>query len=106
MTGGFATVSIDLSHSAVALNVPVSSLIFTHDGLRVATVGTDNRAVLKAVTISRDLGKEIEIGSGLTAEDRVIENPPDGIASGDQVRVSGTSGVLRKLLRRGEVRRG
>ncbi len=97
MTGGFATVSIDLAHPVVALNVPVSSLIFTQDGLRVATVGTDNRVVLKTVTISRDLGKEIEIGSGLTAEDRVIENPPDGIASGDQVRVSRTSGASGKV---------
>ncbi len=35
MTGGFATVSIDLSYPAVALNVPVSSLIFTHEGMRV-----------------------------------------------------------------------
>jgi RND family efflux transporter MFP subunit len=97
MTGGFATVSIDLSHPAVALNVPVSALIFTHEGLRVATVGTDNRVVLKSVTISRDLGKEIEIGSGLTAADQVIENPPDGIASGDQVRVSRASGGSGKV---------
>jgi hypothetical protein len=59
----------------------------------VATVGADGRVVLKPVTISRDLGNEVEIASGLTADDRVIGNPPDGIASGDQVRIAGAPGM-------------
>ena len=54
--------------------------------------GADDRVVLKQVTIARDLGREVEIGSGLTAEDRIIESPPDGIASGDQVRIAGKPG--------------
>jgi hypothetical protein len=41
------------------------------------------------VTIARDLGKEIEIASGLGTEDRVITAPPDGLADGDLVRVVG-----------------
>ncbi len=77
----------------INVDVPASALIFDKSGLRVATVGPDGRVVLKPVTISRDLGKEIEIGSGLTAEDRVITTPPDGIASGDQVRVAGIPGA-------------
>jgi multidrug efflux pump subunit AcrA (membrane-fusion protein) len=76
-----------------AINVPASALIFDQSGLRVATVGADDRIVLKAVTISRDLGNEIEIASGLSADDRVIAAPPDGIASGDQVRVAGAPGM-------------
>jgi hypothetical protein len=61
--------------------------------LSVATVGSDDRVVLKQVTISRDLGKVIEVASGLTADDRVIESPPDGIASGDRVRIAGPSTI-------------
>ncbi len=72
--------------------MPASALIFDRSGLHVATVGNDNRVVLKAVLIARDLGKVVEIGSGLAADDRVIENPPDGIASGDQVRIAGAPG--------------
>jgi hypothetical protein len=49
--------------------------------------------VLKPVTISRDLGREVEIASGLAADDRIVANPPDGIASGDQVRVAGSPGA-------------
>jgi membrane fusion protein, multidrug efflux system len=71
--------------------VPASALIFDQSGSRVATVGSDARVVLKPVTIARDLGKEVDIASGLTAEDRVIESPPDGIASGDQVRIAGAA---------------
>ena len=43
---------------------------------------------LKPVTIARDLGRVVEIGSGLAASDRVIESPPDGIVGGAQVRVA------------------
>jgi hypothetical protein len=42
---------------------------------------------LKPITISRDLGQVVEIGSGLAPDDRVIESPPDGLADGDPVRV-------------------
>jgi hypothetical protein len=44
--------------------------------------------LLKTVTIARDLGKIIELGSGLAADDKVIESPPDGISNGDLVRVA------------------
>ena len=89
MTGAFANVQLELAHPAIAINVPASALIFGQDGLRVATVGPDDRVVLKPITIARDLGKVVEVGAGLAAEDRVIENPPDGITSGDVVRVAG-----------------
>jgi RND family efflux transporter MFP subunit len=89
MTGDFATVSFDLPHSEVVLSVPASALIFNQNGLRVATVDGRGLVALKSVTISQDLGKEVQIGSGLTAEDRVIDSPPDGLAAGDKVRVAG-----------------
>jgi RND family efflux transporter MFP subunit len=91
MTGSFANVHFELDAPDTAINVPASALIFDQSGLRIATVGADGRVVLKSVTISRDLGKEVEIASGLTAEDRVIANPPDGIVSGDMVRIAGSA---------------
>ncbi len=44
------------------------------------------------MTIARDLGRDIELASGLSVEDRVIVAPPDGIADGDPVRVAGAKG--------------
>ena len=44
-----------------------------------------------ALPISRDLGREIEIGSGLSATDRMITTPPDGVAEGDVLYVIDTA---------------
>ena len=44
--------------------------------------------MVKTIVIARDLGKTIELNLGLNADDRVIENPSDGIADGDQVSVA------------------
>ena len=93
MTGDFTNVTFDLPHPEIAINVPASALIFNQSGLHVATVGSDGRIILKQVTISRDLGSEVEIGSGISADDRVVANPPDGITTGDKVRIAGAPGT-------------
>jgi RND family efflux transporter MFP subunit len=93
MTGAFADVQLELAHPEIAINVPASALIVGQSGLHVATVGRDDRVVLKQIAIARDLGTVVEVASGLTADDRVIESPPDGIASGDVVRVAVTPGT-------------
>jgi RND family efflux transporter MFP subunit len=90
LPGAFANVSFDLPHNIVVLSVPASALMFDKSGLRVATVGPGNKVMLKTVTIMRDLGKIIELDSGLSPDDRVIESPPDGIANGDSVRIANT----------------
>ncbi len=89
MPGGYANVRLTLQSDTVPLHIPASALIFNQSGLRVATVGPDDKILFKAVTIARDLGREIEIASGLAADDRIIVAPPDGIADGDQVRIAG-----------------
>ena len=88
MPGSYATVRFNLRGAASALSVPASALIFDQGGLRVATVAADNSVVLKPISVARDLGKVIEVSTGLAANDRVIESPPDGLAPGDQVRVA------------------
>jgi RND family efflux transporter MFP subunit len=93
MTGDFTNVTFDLAHPAIVVNVPASALIFNKNGLHVATVGGDGRIVLKEVTIARDLGNEVELNSGIGADDRVVVNPPDGISTGDKVRIAGAAGA-------------
>ena len=93
LPGGFAKVSFDLERKVGGFSIPPSALIFGQAGLRVATVGADNKVLLKPVSISRDLGAVIELAAGLAAEDRVIESPPDGITNGDLVRVAAAKPV-------------
>src|SRR6202021_1637993 len=92
MPGGYANVRMSLARDTVPLHIPASALIFNQNGLRVATVGPDDKVLFKTVTIARDLGKDIELASGISPDDRIIIAPPDGIAAGDRVRVAGAKG--------------
>jgi RND family efflux transporter MFP subunit len=94
MTGGFANLRLEMPNPESTMSVPASALIFGQSGVRVATVGADNRVTLKQITIARDLGREVEVGAGLAADDRIIANPPDGIETGDDVRVAGDHGTV------------
>jgi membrane fusion protein, multidrug efflux system len=91
LPGGYANVKMSLVRDALPLHIPASALIFNQNGLRVATVGVDDKVLFKTVTITRDLGRDIELASGISADDRIITAPPDGLADGDQVRVVGGS---------------
>lgn len=91
MPGAFANTRIELPSSTQSLAIPSGALIFDKKGLRVATVDADGKVILKPITIMRDLGQIVEIGSGLTAQDRVIDSPPDGLSNGDVVRVVDTA---------------
>jgi RND family efflux transporter MFP subunit len=88
LPGAFANVRFDLRPAAANLSVPASALIFDSSGVRVAVLRSDNRVALKPVTIARDLGGVIEISSGVTANDRIVDSPPDGIGNGDLVRIA------------------
>jgi RND family efflux transporter MFP subunit len=105
MPGGYANVRMSLQRDTVPLHIPASALIFNQSGLRVATVGSDDKVLFKAVTIARDLGRDIELASGISADDRVIVAPPDGIADGDQVSVAGAKpGKTQKVSEKLDVK--
>ena len=87
MPGAFANTRIELPANAQALSIPAGALIFGQKGLRVAVLDGADKIKLKNITISRDLGQVVEIGTGLSRDDRVIDSPPDGLSDGDQVRV-------------------
>jgi RND family efflux transporter MFP subunit len=90
MPGDYASIHLQAAPAANVLSVPSSALIFDAKGLSIATVGGDDKVVVKPVAIVRDLGTVIEIASGIGSSDRVIQNPPDGIASGELVHVIGS----------------
>lgn len=88
LPGGFANVNLLFNDAVARLSIPASALIFDQNGLKVATVGQDRKVSLKTITIARDLGKKLEVQSGLASTDMVIENPPDGLNDGDQVNIA------------------
>lgn len=86
--GAFANVRFDLPGGAGTLSVPPGSLIYGKAGVQVATVDARNRVLLKPVSVGRDLGSVVEIASGIAPNERVIDSPPDGMATGDEVKVA------------------
>ena len=87
LPGAYTEVHLKVASGSPAFILPVSALIFRAQGLQVATVETGNHALLKKVILGRDLGNEVEISSGVSAEDSVIEIPPDSLVTGETVRV-------------------
>ncbi|MBX7201303.1 MAG: efflux RND transporter periplasmic adaptor subunit [Rhodospirillaceae bacterium] len=88
--GGYAQVSLEIPKTAAAgaVRIPASALLFRREGISVAVVGADGVVAIRPITIGQDDGAEVEVASGLTREDRVIDSPMDAIATGDKVRIS------------------
>jgi len=72
--------------------LPASALMFRQKGEAVATVAANNRVAIKYITVAQDLGPTVQIASGLSPADRVIDNPPDSIADNDPVRIAAPAG--------------
>jgi len=65
--------------------VPASALIFRHEGLRLGTVVDGNTAHLVPIVIGQDDGATVQVVSGLKADDKVIQDPPDSLIEGEKV---------------------
>jgi RND family efflux transporter MFP subunit len=88
MPGDYASIHLQIAGVPNVLSVPSSALIFNAKGLSIATVNADDRVLIKPVSINRDLGAVVELASGLEPNDRVIQNPPDGIETGAPVHLA------------------
>lgn len=86
LTGSYAEVHLAVPTRASTLLLPVNTLMFRSEGLRVATV-KDGKAMLTTVTPGHDFGDQIEIIAGLKADDQVIVNPPDSLVSGQAIQI-------------------
>jgi RND family efflux transporter MFP subunit len=86
LTGSYAEVHLTVPAQASTYLLPVNTLIFRSEGLRVGIV-KEGKVVLSAVTPGHDFGNEIEIVAGLKTDDQVIVNPPDSIVSGQEVQI-------------------
>jgi len=97
LSGSYAEVHLKLPGLASSLLLPVDTLLFRSEGLQVAVV-KDGKVLLTQVTPGHDFGNQIEILSGLSGNESVIQNPPDSVLSGQQVQIakaaspSGTGG--------------
>ena len=90
MPGSLAQVHFKTPPAGQTFVVPVAALIFRREGLRVATVVNSSNgpvAHLVPVIIGQDDGASVQIVTGISAGDKVIQDPPDSIIEGEKVHV-------------------
>ena len=86
--GSYCNVHFQIPTDANLVKVPSTALITGNQGTQVATLDANNKVVLKNVQLGRDLGDSVEVIAGLSASDRIIDSPPETLASGDTVRLA------------------
>jgi len=87
LPGAYAQVHFDVPLNGGRLSVPSSAMLFRSEGPSVAVVGPGDRVQLRPIVIGRDFGTSLEILQGVRANDRVVENPPDSLETGQIVHV-------------------
>lgn len=72
---------------APSLRIPAEA-VAERDGATIAfTVDTEGRVQQQALEVGDTVGAQREVNSGLSAGDRVVLDPPPGLADGDRVQV-------------------
>jgi RND family efflux transporter MFP subunit len=87
LSGAYAEVHFNLPAVSASYILPVNTLLFRSEGLRVAAVD-NGHAELKPITIGHDFGSEVEVVAGLNGNESIVVNPPDSLVSGQAVRVT------------------
>jgi RND family efflux transporter MFP subunit len=90
LPGGYTEVHLKLPTQNGAVQLPVNTILFRSEGLRVGTLDANNKVILKPIKITRDFGNTVEISSGIEPGEKIIVNPSDSLFNGQQVRVVST----------------
>lgn len=85
--GMYGTVQLTLRGGQPPWILPATSLLSAKDGTKVALVEPSGKVRFARVEVERDLGAEVEIGTGLSEGDRVVVSPVPGLSEGSEVRV-------------------
>jgi RND family efflux transporter MFP subunit len=87
LPGSLAQVHFKTPSAGPTFIVPAAALIFRREGMRLGTVLNGNVAHLVQVVIGEDDGATVQIISGLSGGDKVIQDPPDSLIEGEKVSV-------------------
>jgi RND family efflux transporter MFP subunit len=88
LPGSLAQVHFKTPSAGPTLIVPAATLIFRKEGLCVGVVVNGNTAHLVPVVIGEDDGANVQIVTGLSIGDHVIQDPPDSLIEGEKVQIA------------------
>jgi RND family efflux transporter MFP subunit len=83
--GVYCIVELNIPVKTPSLIVPADATIFNQNGLQVAVV-EDGTVHIRKVSVTRDLGTQVEVDDGVRQGDQVIVNPPVTLVEGSKVR--------------------
>lgn len=90
--GSYAEVRFHLEAKRQVLHIPATALFFGPRGTEVALLTPDSKVKLSKVLLGRNLGREVEVLSGLSSDAAVIDSPPESLITGEVVRVARKNG--------------
>jgi len=99
LPGSLAQVHFKAPPASQAFVVPAAALIFHREGARVAVAVTGSQGTvvhLLPVTISEDDGASVQIVTGISLGDQVIQDPPDSLIDGEKVTVVAPGGLAKR----------
>ncbi|WHZ22632.1 MAG: putative Co/Zn/Cd efflux system membrane fusion protein [Nitrospira sp.] len=86
--GSYAQVTITAPVDRQSYTVPLTALVFQEHNTQVVVLTEDDRVHFKRITVSKLMDQTIEVAEGLSANDRVLNNPSNALLEGDQVHVA------------------
>lgn len=84
--GTYVEVTFQVPSDPKILTMPEQALIFRAAGTQVAVVDDRDRVHLRNVSLGQNLGQMIEVTSGLSPDDKLVNNPPAGLIEGQVVQ--------------------
>ena len=92
--GTYCTVELNIPRKTPSFLVPADATIFNQNGMQVAVV-KDGTAHIHRVSVTRDLGTQVEVDDGVEEGDLVIINPPIALSEGSKARARAQPAVPR-----------
>lgn len=89
--GIYCTIELHIPRKTPSYRVSADAVIFNDAGLQVAVV-QDGVVHLRKIGVVRDLGRQVDVDTGVKPGDQVILNPSVDLAEGSRVR-TGPQGV-------------
>jgi len=87
LAGAFIQTTLDIPIDGAGVMIPAMTMLFQSGEPAVALVNPDGKVEIRKVTITHDFGTRLQIADGLSESDRLIINPPPGLAAGTHVTV-------------------
>ena len=104
--GQFVNVRIVLTIEPNAVVVPEVAVQPGQQGSFVYLIDADSKVRVQPVTVSRQIGNEVVIASGVKAGDQVITEIPQALQEGATVRLAGAEGAPGKGKGAGKGKKG